>query len=125
MATIISDDEILRNLELLQQKVDGINIKAKETIIAQSSEIQETDMTEIKTYFLYFLYFIYFCVSIVISASFVYSLIHLKSSLVITETKIDNFLTRETVDEYKVIVISLTICIVMYLIIFLLHKKFF
>lgn len=125
MATIISDDEILRNLELLQQKVDGINIKAKETIIAPSSEIQETDMTEIKTYFLYFLYFIYFCVPIVISASFVYSLIHLKSSLVITETKIDNFLTRETVDEYKVIVISLTICIVMYLIIFLLHKKFF
>lgn len=123
--TTISDDDILKNLELLKEKVDGINIKAKESVISPSSEIEETDMSEIKTYFLYFLYFIYFCVPIVISASFVYLLIHLKSSLVITETKIDNFLTRETIDEYKVIVVSLTTCIVMYLIIFLLHKKFF
>jgi len=121
----ISDDDILKNLELLREKVDGINMKTKENIIAPSSEIQETDMAEIKTYFLYFLYFIYFCIPIVISGAFVYSLIHLKSSLVMTETKIDNFLTKSEIDDYKVIVIYLSTCIVMYLIIFVLHKKFF
>jgi hypothetical protein len=123
--TTISDDDILKNLELLREKVDGINIKTKENIIASSSEIQETDMTEFKTYFLYFLYFIYFCLPIVISGSFVYSLIHLKSSFVMTETKIDNFLSKSTIDEYKVIVISLTTFIVTCLLTFSLHKKFF
>ena len=121
----ISDEDIIEKMKSLQEKVEGINIKAKETIIAPTSEIQETDMVEIKTYFLYFLYFIYFCIPIVISGAFVYSLIHLKSSLVMTETKIDNFLTKSEIDDYKVIVISLSTCIVMYLIIFVLHKKFF
>jgi hypothetical protein len=89
--TTRSDDDILKNLELLREKVDGINMKTKENIIAPSSEIQETDMTDIKNMFLYFLYFIYFCVlPIVISGSFVYLLIHLNSSLIMTETKIDN-----------------------------------
>jgi hypothetical protein len=125
MTTIISDDDILKNLQLLKEKVDGINIKAKENIIAPSSEIQETDMTDIKNMFLYFLYFIYFCVPIVITGSFVYLLIHLKSSLIMTETKIDDIFTKSTIDEYKVIVISFTTFIVTCLLIFLLHKKFF
>jgi hypothetical protein len=123
--TTISDEDILEKMKSLQEKVDGINIKAKETIISPTSEIQETDMSEIKTYFLYFLYFIYFCIPIVISGAFIYSLIHIKSSLVMTETKIDNFLTKSEIDDYKVIVIFFTTCIVMYVLLFLLHKNFF
>ena len=123
--TTISDEDILEKMKSLQEKVNGINIKTKETIISPTSEIQETDMSEIKNYFIYFIYFIYFCIPIVISGAFVYSLIHLKSSFVMTDTKIDNFLTKSEIDDYKVIVIYLTTCIVMYLIIFLLHKKFF
>ena len=126
--TTISDDDIFENLKLLKEKVNGINIKTKETILSTSENKKSSidlpiiDISNIKTYILYF---VYFCVPIIISGLIVYLLIYLKSDIVLTETKIDNFLIKTEISYYKVIVTSLTICVVMYLLTFLIHKNFF
>jgi hypothetical protein len=116
--TTISDDDIFNNLKLLKEKVDGINIKTKETILT-TSETKEDIISSIKPYVLYFIY----STPIIISASIVYLLIQIKSDIIMTETKIDNFLTKTEISYYKVSLISLIICFVIYFIIFLSRKK--
>jgi len=116
--TTISDDDIFNNLKLLKEKVDGINIKTKETILT-TSETKEDIISSIKPYVLYFIY----STPVIISASIVYLLIQIKSDIIMTETKIDNFLTKTEISYYKVSLISLIICFVIYFIIFLSRKK--
>jgi hypothetical protein len=116
--TTISDDDIFNNLKLLKEKVDGINIKTKETILT-TSETKEDIISSIKPYVLYFIY----STPVIISASIIYLLIQIKSDIIMTETKIDNFLTKTEISYYKVSFISLIICFVIYFIIFLSRKK--
>ena len=105
-------------LKLLKEKVDGINIKTKETILT-TSETKEDIISSIKPYVLYFIY----STPVIISASIIYLLIQIKSDIIMTETKIDNFLTKTEISYYKVSFISLIICFVIYFIIFLSRKK--
>ena len=114
--TTISDDDIFNNLKLLKEKVDGI--KTKETILT-TSETKEDIISSIKPYVLYFIY----STPVIISASIIYLLIQIKSDIIMTETKIDNFLTKTEISYYKVSFISLIICFVIYFIIFLSRKK--
>jgi len=121
--TTLSDGDILEKLKLFQEKVDGINIKAKENVLTTSSEIQETsidiDIESIKKGILYFLYFLYFCIPICISALLVY----FKPDIIMTETKIDNFFTKLELSYYKVITATIINFIIFTLFFIFLIKK--
>ena len=116
--TTIRDDEIFEKLKLLQGIVDGINIKTKESIL-KTSETKESSTDIIKPYVLYLIY----CSPIIISGLVVYLLIQKKTDIVMSETKIDDFLTKRKISYYKIGVITLIICFFIYFIIFLLRNK--
>lgn len=119
--TTIRDDEIFEKLKLLQGIVDGINIKTKESIL-KTSETKESStdiISGIKPYVLYLIY----CSPIIISGLVVYLLIQKKPDIVMSETKIDDFLTKREISYYKIVVITLIICFFIYFIIFLLRNK--
>ena len=116
--TTIRDDEIFEKLKLLQGIVDGINIKTKENIL-KTSETKESSTDIIKPYVLYLIY----CNPIIISGLVVYLLIQKKPDIVMSETKIDDFLTKREISYYKIGFISLIICFFIYFIIFLLRNK--
>ena len=120
--TTLSDGDILEKLKLLQEKVDDINIKAKENVLPTSSEIQETpiDIESIKTYILYFLYFLYFCIPICISGLLVY----FKPKIIMTEIKIDEIFTKLQLSYYKIITATIINFIIFTLFfIFVIKKK--
>jgi hypothetical protein len=115
---MISDKDILINLKALQEKVDGISIKAKENIPLMTSETEtKTVLPSIPlNYLMNFLY-------VFIPISIFGLLYYFKPSFVMTETKIDTFLTKTEISYLLISACTFVISFVIFFIIFIMKFK--
>jgi len=115
---MISDKDILVNLKALQEKVDGISIKAKENIPLMTSETEtKTVLPSIPlNYLMNFLY-------VFIPISIFGLLYYFKPSFVMTETKIDAFLTKTEISYLLISAFTFVISFVIFFIIFIMKFK--
>jgi hypothetical protein len=118
---MISDKDILVNLKTLQEKVDGISIKAKENIPLTTSEAEtKTILTSLHSVPLnYLMNFLY----VFIPITFFGLLYYFKPSFVMTETKIDNFLTKKEISYLQLFASTLIISLVIFFIIFIMNFR--
>jgi hypothetical protein len=118
---MISDKDILVNLKALQEKVDGISIKAKENIPLMTSETEtKTVLPSLPSIPLnYLMNFLYVFIPITIFGLLYY----LKPSFVMTETKIDTFLTKTEISYLLISACTFVICFVIFFIIFIMKFK--
>jgi ABC-type multidrug transport system permease subunit len=118
---MISDKDILVNLKALQEKVDGISIKAKENIPLMTSETEtKTVLPSLPSIPLnYLMNFLYVFIPISIFGLLYY----FKPSFVMTETKIDTFLTKTEISYLLISACTFVICFVIFFIIFIMKFK--
>ena len=115
---MISDKDILVNLKALQEKVDDISIKAKENIPLTTSEAEtKTILPSIPlNYLMNFLY-------VFIPISIFGLLYYFKPIFVMTETKIDNFLTKKEISYLQLFASTLIISLIIFFIIFIMNFR--
>lgn len=118
---MISDKDILVNLKALQEKVDDISIKAKENIPLTTSEAEtKTILPSLPSIPLnYLMNFLYVFIPISIFGLLYY----FKPSFVMTETKIDAFLTKTEISYLQISAYTFVISFVIILIIFIMKFK--
>jgi len=86
---MISDDDIFENMKILQEKVDGVNIKIKEGI-KESSEYEPMDniIPNIK-------FDMYIAIFITVIATVVATLLYIRPKFVLVKNNIDKFLFND------------------------------
>jgi len=114
---MISDNDIIANLKILQEKVDGISIKAKEQVPLTTSVVETKNILPFSlNYLINFLY-------VFIPISIFSLLYYFKPSFIMKETKLDSFLTKLEISYLHLSAYTLVISFIIFFIFFVVKYR--